>query len=77
MKIYPSDKNAVIIDTTVGSIHVYDKGASESGDVEIIFNDHCTIRINGWSKCIPTVTIDSGEYPTRLKVEETESKWIR
>ncbi len=77
MRIFPSDHNSIIIQTMAGSIHVYDKDASESGEVEVHYYDHFSMKIKGTHKHRPTVIIDSDEYPTRLKIEETESKWIR
>lgn len=73
MNIYPSNNNCIIIRTVVGNIHV----SEEEGKVKIVYYDHVNITIDGDHKQMPFVTIDSDEYPTRLNLLETESKWIK
>ena len=72
MKVRQIEPNCIIVNTCNGNIHV-----SERDDkTKITFYDHFNIEISGKSKAIPTVVIDSDEFPTRLKICQTESKWI-
>lgn len=71
MKIYPIEKNCVIIDTHNGSIHV----SEEDGKTTIYYNDHARIEISGRHKQHPLILIDSDEWPAFLHIKESEGKW--
>ncbi len=73
MKIFPVDRNSIVIGTRSGNVHVYE----EDGKVCICYYNHVSIEIVGTSKNCPTVTVDSDEFPTNLVVKETESKWLK
>jgi 23S rRNA maturation-related 3'-5' exoribonuclease YhaM len=71
VRIFPVDKNCIIIDTPQGSVHVY----QEENQTKIYYHDHFTMKIRGTHKKTPTIIIDSDEYPTKLIIDETESQW--
>jgi len=70
MEIIPVHHH-VIIGTFNGDFHF----AEQEGVTEITFYDHFTLRVEGQHKGVPTVTIDSNEYPTKLVIKETEHPW--
>jgi hypothetical protein len=49
--------------------------SEENGKTEICICDHAMITIEGKKKQCLLITIDSGEFPTKLKITETESVW--
>lgn len=68
----PHSQDSVSIKIKRHTVHLTER----EDDIEIYLNDHFTLKIRGDHKDGPTVEIDSDEYPTRLVVKETESKWV-
>ena len=65
------DEDYVIIDTPAGSFHI----SCNKEKTEISMYDHFVMEITGNTKNNPLIHIDSEEYPTRLKISETEHTW--
>lgn len=49
----------------------------KDGDVIVYVHDHLTLRLTGEKKNEPLATVKSDEYPTRLRIVENESRFIR
>jgi hypothetical protein len=61
-----------IVDVGGHNIHI---SLNEEGLPEISVRDHCTVRVLGVHKDSPTIIVDSDEYRTHLRIEDSESKW--
>jgi len=75
MRIFTLEKGVIIDLPGNHCLHVYEEG--ESGKPEVHLYDHFVIRIEGAHKEVPTITLDSEEYETKLVVLETEHRWKR
>ena len=73
MRIFPVEKNAIIVSVGTHSIHIYE----EEDGPQIYVNDHLNVKIEGKHKDIPKIIIDSGEFPTLLEVKDTEGSFTR
>lgn len=79
IEILIHSRTHIQVDTPNGSFHITTEG--KRGDLkpfmEISMHDHFSLSIIGRHKENPTISIDSDEYATGLKIDETEGEWNR
>jgi hypothetical protein len=72
MRINLSKNDVLAIDTRNGSFFI----SVAEGCTNISMYDHFDLEVHGNHKETPLIVLKSEEWPTRLKIEEPESKWL-